>query len=58
MRDKRIMSYIGRVIWYSDGVYMVAKGDGTDIYFDSLHSAMDWIKNNRKEKDNAKTLIS
>lgn len=44
MKDKRIMSYFHHVIWYGDGVYMFAKGDGTDYYFDTLEEAMKKIE--------------
>ena len=39
------MSYLGRVIWYCNGAFMVAKGDGTDEYFGSIEDAMKWIEN-------------
>lgn len=50
MKDVRIMSHYGRVIWYNDGAFMVAKGDGTDKYFGSLEAAMKWIEDQRSER--------
>lgn len=48
MKGKRIMSYMGKVIWYCDGSFMVAKGDGTDEYFSTIEDAMKWIEGRRK----------
>ena len=48
MKDKRVMSYLGRVIWMNGGVFKVAKGDGTDEYFESIEEAMDWIEKKRE----------
>lgn len=43
MKSKRFMSHRGHVIWYYDGAYMVAKGDGTDEYFSTWQAAMEYI---------------
>ena len=48
--DIRVMNYFGHVIWYYEGAYMVAKGDGTDEYFDDIHAAMDWIDKRWRNK--------
>ena len=46
--DKVFMSYRGKRIWYRiiDGeiIYMVAKGDGTDEYFNDLDDVYEWIE--------------
>lgn len=47
---KRFMSYKRKTIWYYDGAYMVARGDGTDEYFTTWQDAMDWIDGNKKEE--------
>lgn len=44
MKDKRLMSYLGRVIWMNECGFMVAKGDGTDEYFETIEEAMDYIE--------------
>ena len=44
MRGKRVMSHLGHVVWYCDGAFMVARGDGMDEYFSDLESAMAWIE--------------
>ena len=44
MKDKRVMSYMGRVIWMNENCFMVAKGDGTDEYFETIEQAMDYIE--------------
>ena len=44
MKDKRVMSYRGHVIWMDWFGFMVAlKRDGTDEYFDTIQAAMDAI---------------
>lgn len=48
MKGKRVMSYMGSVIWYYDGSFMVAKGDGTDKYFGTIEDAMKWIEERRR----------
>ena len=53
MKSKRIMSHYGRVIWWYDGAFMVAKGDGTDEYFGSLKEAMEWIEARRGKRKEA-----
>lgn len=50
MKDKRIMSYFHRVIWKNECVYMVAKGDGTDEYFETIDEAMEWIEKEAEKK--------
>ena len=55
MKDKRVMSYCGHVIWKNDYGYMVAlKKDGTDEHYETVYEAMEAIKEfekmNRKEK--------
>ena len=49
-RDKRIMNYMGRVIWYNADydVFMVAKGDGTDERFPTIEKAMGYIEEHPK----------
>lgn len=49
---KRIMSYMGHVIWVDSvsDVYMVAlKRDGTDDYFDTLTDAVDAIEKHEEQ---------
>lgn len=42
---KRIMNYMGHVIYLSDGVFEVAlKRDGTDDQFESITDAMEAIE--------------
>ena len=54
MKDKRIMSYRRHVIWYNDGVFMVAlKRDGTDDCFESIQACMDAIDKYEDEKKTA-----
>ncbi len=51
--DKRIMSYEHHVIWYGDGFFSFAKGDGTDYYCETLEEAMekiDKIEENKKQR--------
>lgn len=44
MKDKRVMSYRGHVIWKNEYSYAVAlKRDGTDDYFETIEAAMDAI---------------
>lgn len=44
MKNKRVMSYLGRVIYMNEYGFMVAKGDGTDEYFVSIEEAMNYIE--------------
>ena len=55
MRHKRVMSYFGHVIWMDDSCFMVAKGDGTDEYFETIYDAMDYIEKIEEGKKNAKS---
>ena len=42
---KRVMSYMGHVIWKEDDVFAVAlKRDGTDDYFETIEGAMKAIE--------------
>ena len=50
MKDKRVMSYFGRVIWQNEGSFMVARGDGTDEHFEDIYQAMAWIENQLEER--------
>ena len=50
MKNKRIMSYLHRVIWRNEYVYMVAKGDGTDEHFETIYEAMEWIEKEAEKK--------
>ena len=43
MKHIKFLSHRNHAIWYGDGVYMVAKGDGTDEYFTDWKDAMKWI---------------
>ena len=43
-RSKRVMSYFGHVIWKFEIGYGIAAGDGTDIYFSTIESAMKYIE--------------
>ena len=54
MSDKRIMSHYGHAIWYGDGVFMVAKGDGTDKYFSTLEDAMRYCEERPRGKKKVK----
>ena len=47
---KRVMSYLGKVIWMNEYGFMVAKGDGTDVYFETIEDAMDYIENTLKRR--------
>lgn len=49
-KDKRIMSYLGRVIWSNGIVFMVAKGDGTDEFFETIEEAMEWIEKEKEKR--------
>lgn len=53
MRDKRIMNYLGRVIWMSEYGFMLAKGDGTDEYFSTIEEAMIYIEDEKCRKTEA-----
>jgi len=44
MKDKRCMSYFGHVIYANEYGYMVASGDGTDKYFETIYEAMEYIE--------------
>ena len=44
MKDKRVMSYFGHVIWRNENGYMIAKGDGTDYIFETIEEAMKKIE--------------
>lgn len=44
MKSRRIMNYLGRVIWMNELGFMVAKGDGTDEYFKTIEEAMKYIE--------------
>ena len=44
MKDRRVMSYFGKVIWTDGNYFMVAKGDGTDEIFETIEDAMRWIE--------------
>ncbi len=49
MKDKRIMSYRGHVIWRGEHGYAVAlERDGTDDYYETIEEAMEAID---KEED-------
>lgn len=50
MKDKRVMNYLGRVIWMSEYGFMVAKGDGTDEYFSTIEEAMNYIEDEKCRK--------
>lgn len=43
-KGKRIMNYLGHVIWMYEQTFMVARGDGTDEYFTTIEEAMEWIE--------------
>lgn len=44
--SKRIMSYMGHVIWMNEGIFEVAlKHDGTDEYYETIQDAMKAIEN-------------
>lgn len=44
MKDKRVMSYRGYVIWKCEYGFSVAlRRDGTDNYYESIEEAMDAI---------------
>ena len=36
MKDVRVMSYFGHVIWKKYIGFCVASGDGTDVYFSTM----------------------
>ena len=55
MKDKKFMSYKHHVIWYNNSGYMVAKGDGTDFYFNDWHDAMKKIDEIENAKEQKKT---
>ena len=46
------MSWEHHIIWTDGEVFMVAKGDRTDEYFETIEEAMDWI--DKLEEENAK----
>lgn len=48
--DRRVMSHCGRVIWVNPYGYLVAKGDGTDEYFENIQQAMKYCEENPKTK--------
>lgn len=55
MRDKRVMSYLRHIIWMNETAFMVAKGDGTDEYFENLQDAMNYIEKIEEGKKHAKS---
>lgn len=48
MKDKRVMSYFGKVIWQNDFGFMVADGHGTDLFFTTIEDAMAYIEKQKK----------
>lgn len=54
MKDKRIMSYMGHVIWKNEYSFMVALDrNGTDRHYLSLEDAMKAIDTFEEEKERA-----
>lgn len=51
----RVLSYMGRVIWWNGDFFTIANGDGTDAYFESINEAMDEIEKRIEDRDEAKT---
>ena len=48
---KRIMSYMGHVIYMSDGIFAVAlRRDGTDDYYETIEDAMKAIEEHEKTR--------
>lgn len=48
------MSYLGKVIWFNDYGFMVAKGNGTDEYFETIEDAMIYIEKIKEKKNEIK----